>query len=64
MKTTKTNHIKSRRIDMESIWEKDAPRVRFNALDGNKNTDVLIIGGGIAGILCAYKSFAKRTHWS
>ena len=40
---------------MESIWEKDAPRVKFATLDGNKSTDVLIIGGGIAGILCAYK---------
>ena len=40
---------------MESVWEKDAPRIRFEALKGNKTTDVLIIGGGIAGILCAYK---------
>lgn len=40
---------------MESIWEKDAPRVKFATLDGDKSTDVLIIGGGIAGILCAYK---------
>ena len=40
---------------MESIWKKDAPNVRFEALDANKSTDVLIIGGGIAGILCAYK---------
>ena len=40
---------------MESIWEKDIKRNRFDALNGNKNTDVLIIGGGIAGILCAYK---------
>ena len=40
---------------IKSIWEIDAPRVRFNALDGNKKTDVLIVGGGIAGILCAYK---------
>ena len=28
--------------------------MRFDALDGNKRVDVLIIGGGIAGILCAY----------
>ncbi|MBO5305605.1 MAG: FAD-binding oxidoreductase, partial [Clostridia bacterium] len=40
---------------MESVWEKDAPRVQFDTLKKNKNTDVLIIGGGIAGILCAYK---------
>ena len=40
---------------MKSFWEQDTPRVRFDALDGNKNTEVLIVGGGIAGILCAYK---------
>ncbi len=40
---------------MKSVWEKDAPRVHFDALKGKKSTDVLIIGGGIAGILCAYK---------
>ncbi len=40
---------------MESIWEKNATRVRFDILKENKSTDVLIIGGGIAGILCAYK---------
>ncbi len=40
---------------MESIWEKSAERIRFDTLDGNKSCDTLIIGGGIAGILCAYK---------
>ena len=40
---------------MESLWEKDVPKVCFEAMDGNENTDVLIIGGGISGILCAYK---------
>ncbi len=40
---------------IQSIWEKDAPRVRFDSLNGDKSTDILIIGGGIAGILCAYK---------
>ena len=40
---------------MESVWEKTASKPRFDVLNGNKNVDVLIIGGGIAGILCAYK---------
>ena len=40
---------------MDSIWLKTAEKPRFDALDGNKSVDVLIIGGGIAGILCAYK---------
>lgn len=40
---------------MESVWEKTAQQTQFDALDGNKKVDVLIIGGGIAGILCAYK---------
>ena len=42
-------------MSMDSIWKDSAKRVRFDALTGNKETDVLIIGGGIAGILCAYK---------
>ena len=37
-----------------SIWEENTERPRFEALKESKNTDVLIIGGGIAGILCAY----------
>ena len=40
---------------MESVWKLSAPQIRFDALEGNKTADVLIIGGGIAGILCAYK---------
>lgn len=40
---------------MDSIWEKNSSRVKFKAFSGKKSTDVLIIGGGIAGILCAYK---------
>ncbi len=40
---------------IDSIWENTAKRVHFDALKGNKSTDVLIIGGGIAGILCAYQ---------
>lgn len=40
---------------MSSIWKKSAEPVSFKQLEENKSTDVLIIGGGIAGILCAYK---------
>ncbi len=39
---------------MESLWESTAELPRFDALGENKTTDVLIIGGGIAGILTAY----------
>jgi len=39
---------------MESVWEKGTPRVKFDSLSGNKRTDVLIVGGGIAGVLSAY----------
>ena len=40
---------------MHSVWENESTRVKFDTLKDSKNTDVLIIGGGIAGILCAYK---------
>ena len=40
---------------MNSIWTDDTERLCFDPLDGNVDTDVLIVGGGIAGVLCAYK---------
>ncbi|MDR0951482.1 MAG: FAD-dependent oxidoreductase [Oscillospiraceae bacterium] len=39
---------------MNSLWEESTLIKRYNCLEGNINTDVLIIGGGMAGILCAY----------
>ncbi|MBQ8907811.1 MAG: FAD-dependent oxidoreductase [Clostridia bacterium] len=39
---------------MESIWEKTVKGRAFPALEGKATTDVLIIGGGLAGVLCAY----------
>lgn len=39
---------------MESIWTGTATKKNFEQLRGDKKTDVLIIGGGITGILCAY----------
>lgn len=38
---------------MKSLWENTAEKPSFKVLDGDKKTDVLIIGGGIAGVLCA-----------
>ncbi|OUN21445.1 FAD-dependent oxidoreductase [Pseudoflavonifractor sp. An85] len=40
---------------MESLWEQTWEQPSFPALDGDRNTDVLIVGGGMAGILCAYQ---------
>ena len=40
---------------MLSIWSAYSEFKSFPTLDGDKKTDVLVIGGGIAGILCAYK---------
>lgn len=39
---------------LESVWENSAEMPKFNNLEGDIKTDVLIIGGGICGILCAY----------
>lgn len=39
---------------MRSIWIETADRPQFAELRGTVKTDVLIIGGGMAGVLCAY----------
>ncbi len=39
---------------MESLWIDGFEKTNFPQLKGNIKTDVLIIGGGITGILCAY----------
>lgn len=40
---------------MGSLWSETVSIPRFSALNGDRRTDVLIIGGGMAGILCAYQ---------
>ena len=39
---------------MESVWQKTVTMPKFERLHGDVSTDVLIIGGGITGVLCAY----------
>lgn len=39
---------------MGSIWSETSGLPSFGRLNGEIHTDVLIIGGGMAGILCAY----------
>jgi len=39
---------------MDSLWRKTVDMPRFDALERDVNTDVLIIGGGMTGVLCAY----------
>ncbi|MDL2301775.1 FAD-dependent oxidoreductase [Lachnospiraceae bacterium OttesenSCG-928-D06] len=39
---------------MMSLWSDHISLPKFPQLDGDYNTDVLIIGGGLAGLLCAY----------
>lgn len=40
---------------MNSVWDKTVSLPSFPSFRGEQKTDVLIIGGGMAGILCAYQ---------
>lgn len=42
-------------MKLNAIWTDTAALPAFPPLDGDAQTDVLIIGGGMAGILCAYE---------
>jgi len=39
---------------MKSVWTATCKPLQFPALERNIKTDVLVIGGGMAGVLCAY----------
>ena len=39
---------------MVSLWQQESNRSDFEELKQDIKTDILIIGGGMAGILCAY----------
>ena len=43
---------------MDSLWDKTTKTLRFRPLTGDLKTDVLVIGGGITGLLCAH--FLKK----
>ena len=40
---------------MVSVWQAGAELPHFDGLSGDMETEVLIVGGGIAGLLCAYR---------
>ncbi len=39
---------------MDSLWKNTAALPSFPGLEGSLKTDVLIVGGGLTGLLCAY----------
>ena len=42
-------------MKLDSIWTQTVKMPAFPALHTDVKTDVLIIGGGLAGLLCAYR---------
>ena len=53
---------------MSSLWTENIEMPEFPTLEKDIRTQVLIIGGGMAGVLCAYflqqASVGKRPHLS
>lgn len=47
-------HTISGDVRMDSIWNENVQMPRFSQLEGDLHADVLIIGGGLAGLLCAW----------
>lgn len=48
---------------MKSIWQETTKASGFEKLQGKVSTDVLIIGGGLAGLLTAYFLKKKRVEY-
>ena len=40
---------------MDSVWTHTARLPRLAPLRGDLKTDVLVVGGGLTGLLCAYQ---------
>jgi len=51
-------------ICVNSIWTETSELPGFSSLEGDISTDVLIIGGGMAGILCAYMLSKARVKYA
>lgn len=49
-----TIEIKKEWISMHSVWSEKSKLPEFPALESDIDTDILIIGGGLSGILTAY----------
>lgn len=47
---------------MQSLWENDIVLPTSAPLSGDRKTEVLIVGGGLAGILCAF--LLQKEGWS
>ena len=41
-------------MKMDSIWKNDGQMPEFPSLEGDLSADVLVIGGGLTGLLCAW----------
>ena len=48
---------------MTSLWNNTVSFPSFPRLENSLNTDVLIIGGGLAGLLCAYTLAQEGIHY-
>lgn len=48
---------------MKSVWQDSVKMPSFKRLKGDVNTDVLIIGGGMCGVLCAYFLQSKGINY-
>ncbi len=49
---------------MESVWQQNINRKKHKILNGDIKTDVVIIGGGLSGLLCARELDARGINYA